>query len=30
MSIPTTQAAAEGFDKMVLPKHEKEAVENYY
>ena len=24
------QAAAEGFDKMVLPKREKEAIENYY
>jgi integrase len=24
------QAAAEGFDKMVLPKHEKETVENHY
>ena len=24
------QAAAEGFDKMVLPKREKEAVENHY
>ena len=24
------QAAAEGFDKMVLPKRQKEAVENYY
>ena len=24
------QAAAEGFDKMVLPRREKEAVENHY
>ena len=24
------QAAAEGFDKIILPRHEKEAVENYY
>ncbi len=24
------QAAAEGFDKMVLPKREREAVENHY
>ena len=24
------QAAAEGFDKMVLPRREKEAVANYY